>query len=124
MYVYALLGAMVAGFFGIIHGQITYSISLKYFTRLKFLQFHYDDFGLPLRVFVAKIGFLATRWVGLLRGPHASYATWQQFVNARGIVDVPSFVRVAYIHNASHLAGLTGLVIALIRLRRLKPAAT
>ena len=33
---------------------------------------------------------------------------------ARGIVDVPSFVRVACIHNASYLGGLAGLVVALV----------
>ena len=57
---YALLGSLLAGVYGIIHDQITYSISPEYFTRLKFSQFHYADFGFPPRVFVAEIGFLAT----------------------------------------------------------------
>ena len=65
---YAVLGAFVAGFYGVLHDQITYSISPEYFTRMKFLQFHYADFGLPPRVFVAEIGFLATWWVGLIAG--------------------------------------------------------
>jgi hypothetical protein len=33
-----------------------------------------------------------------------------------GIVDLSSFVRVAYIHNASYLGGLIGLVIAVLYL--------
>jgi len=65
---YAVLGALIAGCYGVLHDQITYSISAEYFTRLKFLQFHYADFRFPARVFVAEIGFLATWWVGLIAG--------------------------------------------------------
>ncbi len=57
---YATLGALFAGLYGVVHDEITHSISPEYFTRLKFLQFHYADFGFPPRVFVAEIGFLAT----------------------------------------------------------------
>jgi hypothetical protein len=62
----ALSGAIIAGGFGIVHDQITYTISPEYFTRMKFDQFRRADFGLPPRVFVAEIGFLATWWVGLI----------------------------------------------------------
>jgi len=166
MLLYALLGALIAGVYGVVHDQITYSLSPEYFTCLKFVQFHYADFGLSPRFFVAEIGFLATWWVGfiagwflarmalpqwspvesrsrilrgfgiifacafiasllgfglgLLRGPNADYSAWQEFVESRGIVDLPGFVRVAYIHNASYLGGLIGLILALIDLRRLK----
>lgn len=162
---YAFLGSLVAGFYGVLHDQITYSLSPEYFTRLKFAQFHYADFGWPPRCFVAEIGFLATwcvgfiagwflarmavpRWppvearacilrgfgiiltcafiaslvgfgLGLLLGTNADYSGWQDFVQTRGIVDLPSFVRVAYIHNASYLGGLIGLMVALAYLRRL-----
>lgn len=57
---------MIAGCFGVIHDQITYTISPEYFTRMKFDQFRAADFGFPARVFVAEIGFLATWWVGLI----------------------------------------------------------
>ena len=135
--------------------QVTYSISHEYFTRLKFSQFHYADFGLPPRVFIAEIGFLATWWVGfvaawpvaritvpafpgrgvsaqrprilvifafafaaaivgyLLSFLHGSdYSAWEVLASTLGILDLPSFVRVAYIHNASYLGGLIGLVAA------------
>jgi hypothetical protein len=62
----ALAGALIAGCFGILHDQITYTISPEYFTRMKFDQFRRVDFGFPPRVFVAEIGFLATWWVGLI----------------------------------------------------------
>lgn len=57
---------MIAGLFGVIHDQITYTISPEYFTRMKFDQFKAWDFGFPPRVFVSEIGFLATWWVGLI----------------------------------------------------------
>ncbi len=62
----ALLGGIVAGLYGIVHDQITYSISPEYFTKLKFEQFRYADFGLGDRVFASTIGFLATWWVGFI----------------------------------------------------------
>ena len=52
---HAAVGALVAAVYGIVHDQITYSISPEYFTRLKFMQFHYADFGLPRRIFVAEV---------------------------------------------------------------------
>jgi hypothetical protein len=167
---HATLGALAAGIYGILHDQLTYSISPEYFTRLKFLQFHYADLGLPPRVFVAEIGFLASWWVGfvagwflarvtvpafpppralrcslrgfgivfgtaitasaggwllgLLRSSDPGLSAWQGFALRYGVVDLPGFVRVAYIHNASYLGGLIGLVIAIIYLRRLKPRGT
>jgi hypothetical protein len=62
----SVVGALIAGGFGILHDQITYTISPEYFTKMKFDQFHRVDFGFPQRVFVAEIGFLATWWVGLI----------------------------------------------------------
>jgi hypothetical protein len=166
MLAYAVMGAFLAGGYGVVHDQITYSISPEYFTRLKFLQFRYADFGLPPRVFAAEIGFLASWWVGfiagwflarvavplspprasraycfrgfgivfacalaaslagfglgILRCQNADFSGWQTFAAGRGIVDLPHFVRVAYMHNASHLGGLIGLVLALVYLWRLR----
>lgn len=68
MLVIAGLGALTAGIYGIIHDQVTFSISEEYFTRLKFQQFAYAEMGLPVRGFVGQIGFLATWWVGLFAG--------------------------------------------------------
>lgn len=166
---YALLGALIAGLYGVIHDQLTYSISPEYFTRLKFAQFHYADFGLPPRIFVVEIGFLATWWVGfiagwflarvsvpafppaearrhcfrtfacmlacafaaslmgfglgLLRGPKADYSAWQGFATTHGVLDLPAFVRVAYIHNASYLGGLIGWIIGLLYVYQVKRRA-
>ena len=63
-----LLGALVAGLYGAVHDQVTYSLGPEYFTKLKFSQFHWADGGFPPRVFVSEIGFLASWWVGLIAG--------------------------------------------------------
>ena len=47
------------------------------------------------------------------------YSGWDDFCVPLGIVDVPGFVRVAYIHNASYLGGLIGLVGSIFYLRRM-----
>jgi len=61
----ALLGSLLAGIYGVLHDQITYTISPEYFTRLKFDQFDYARPGEDApRLFAGRIGFLATWWVG------------------------------------------------------------
>lgn len=63
----ALLGAVLAGAYGVAHDQITYTISPEYFTRLKFDQFAYARPGVDSpRLFAGIIGFLATWWVGAM----------------------------------------------------------
>ena len=60
---------VLAGAYGILHDQLTYSISREYFTKFKFAQFGYvltadrDE-----RKTVIYIGFLATWWVGFIIG--------------------------------------------------------
>jgi len=164
MFGQALIGAILAGVYGIAHDQVTYSISQEYFTRLKFLQFRYANFGFPPRIFVAEIGFLASWWVGFfcawfiaritvpafprsvafhqtLNGIlivfgfafagsisgylfgvlHGSdFSAWEQLAAIHQVVDVPSFVRVAYIHDATYLGGLTGLLAAIFHVWRVK----
>lgn len=82
---WAILGSLIAGTYGVIHDQITYTISSEYFTNLKFKQFHYANFGLGNRIFVATIGFLATWWVGFFAGWLFArlYSAKQDLINAR-----------------------------------------
>ena len=49
---------------------------------------------------------------GWCRGPEAEYAWTKTFLRL-GIEDRSSFLRVTYIHNASYLGGLIGLILAL-----------
>src|SRR5690242_14246007 len=57
---------LIAGVYGALHDQITFSISEEYFTKFKYQQFGFDasSFGGD-RQTVAVIGFLATWWTGL-----------------------------------------------------------
>lgn len=64
----ALIGSMIAGTYGMIHDQITFTLAPEYFTKFKFEQFADAGFNLPDRGFVAVIGFLATWWVGMIAG--------------------------------------------------------
>ena len=64
MFLFGLAGALIAGAYGIAHDQITYRIGPEYFTKFKRIQFHYLDPQAPMPITVAKIGFLATWWVG------------------------------------------------------------
>jgi hypothetical protein len=60
---------LISGIYGIIHDQITYTISPEYFSKFKYSQFGFEpnDFG-GHRQTVAAIGFLATWWVGIPLG--------------------------------------------------------
>jgi hypothetical protein len=63
------IAILLSGLYGIIHDQITYSISPEYFTKFKYRQFGFDParFG-GHRQTVALIGFLATWWMGIFIG--------------------------------------------------------
>jgi hypothetical protein len=60
---------ILAGLFGIIHDQVTFSICTEYFTKFKYRQFNFkaEDFGSD-RLTVTAIGFLATWWIGMFIG--------------------------------------------------------
>jgi hypothetical protein len=69
-----IITPIIAGVYGILHDQFTYTISHEYFTKFKFYQFGLVDMGneaiLPNpRVAVAAVGFMATWWTGLMIGP-------------------------------------------------------
>ena len=67
MLLVTLAGALVGGAYGVLHDQVTYSISEEYFTRFKFNQFAYAEPPIDSpRWFAGNIGFLATWWVGAL----------------------------------------------------------
>ncbi len=51
---------------------------------------------------------------GVWRGPDSDYSAWLPIVRRCQITDTWAFVRVAYIHNASYLGGLAGIIISLI----------
>jgi hypothetical protein len=56
---------VIAGVYGSLHDQISYTVSPEYFTRFKFYQFGLLDNSIPERVRAAEVGFLAAWWMGL-----------------------------------------------------------
>lgn len=61
-----LVAAMlIAGLYGALHDQISFSVSSEYFTEFKFIQFGLADSSLPDRLRAGIIGFLATWWMGI-----------------------------------------------------------
>lgn len=65
---------LCASAFGIIHDQITFSISREYFTLFKFKQFRIAP-TIPARLAVTAVGFLATWWTGIFIGFFLSMAS-------------------------------------------------
>lgn len=64
-----LIATLLAGSYGALHDQITFTISSEYFTVFKFDQFHFQEWGNNNpRLTTAWIGFLATWWVGFYIG--------------------------------------------------------
>jgi len=64
----SILCAALAGVYGALHDQISYTISPEYFTFIKFPQFQWMGLSSYPRLFVAAIGFMATWWVGFAGG--------------------------------------------------------
>ena len=65
-----LAACLLAGTYGILHDQLTYTISPEYYTKFKFYQFELLDEGMPgplpnPRLWVCYIGFMATWWLGI-----------------------------------------------------------
>lgn len=78
-----IIAPILASLYGVIHDQLTYSISEEYYTKFKFVQFGLENWGLGVnmgtadapiirlntpRLGVAIVGVMATWWVGLIVG--------------------------------------------------------
>ncbi len=78
-----IIAPILGGIYGIVHDQITYTISNEYYTKFKFIQFGLNDWGMGEnigtigdpeiilynpRYGASIVGFLATWWVGMTIG--------------------------------------------------------
>lgn len=61
-----VLAAVVAGIYGTLHDQISYTFSNEYFTQFKFKQFDIPWANETPRLGAAYVGALATWWMGIL----------------------------------------------------------
>lgn len=78
-----IIAPIIGGIYGMLHDQITYTISNEYYTKFKFIQFGLDHWGMGTdigteaapeikldnpRLGAAIVGVLATWWVGMIIG--------------------------------------------------------
>jgi hypothetical protein len=68
LWAFVAVAMLVAGLFGVVHDQISFTVSPEYFTKLKFVQFRLLDADIPERLRVAQVGFLASWWMGIPLG--------------------------------------------------------
>lgn len=64
------ISPLIGGIYGIVHDQLTYSISPEYYTKFKFYQFGLMYIGNEAifpnpRLEVSVVGFMATWWMGI-----------------------------------------------------------
>lgn len=65
-----IIAPLIGGLYGVIHDQLTYTISPEYYTKFKFYQFglmvNGEEAIFPNpRLQVAAVGFMATWWMGI-----------------------------------------------------------
>jgi hypothetical protein len=95
---------LAAGLFGIVHDQISYTVSQEYFTKFKFIQFGLRDPVLAERIRVGIVGFLASWWMGIPLGVLCGAAGFMQ--------RTPSLMGRSLLWSLPLIAGFT-LAIAL-----------
>ncbi|MDF4220989.1 hypothetical protein PXC01_05270 [Maribacter sp. M208] len=69
LFLFIFLTVLLAGLYGIIHNQVTFSISSEYYTHFKFIQNDLPEyFTQPARLGASIIGWNSTWWIGLIIG--------------------------------------------------------
>ena len=71
---FVALAVVVAGVYGMVHDQISYTVSPEYFTKFKFEQFRLGDSPHVDRVRAAIVGLLASWWMGVPVGILVGFA--------------------------------------------------
>jgi hypothetical protein len=61
-----VIACLFAGMYGVVHNQISYTVSHEYFTQFKFYQFGIEH--VPNRFGVAVVGWNAAWWMGIVIG--------------------------------------------------------
>ncbi|MEM8748719.1 MAG: hypothetical protein AAGF28_00340 [Pseudomonadota bacterium] len=65
--------SLIAGLYGVLHNQISYTVSHEYFSLFKFNQFAIED-QFRNRIGASVVGFYASWWMGALMGIPVSLA--------------------------------------------------
>ena len=78
-----LFAPLIAGLYGALHDQISYTVAPEYYTKFKFIQFDLLDLEWPDRARAALVGFRASWWMGLPIGAIVGFAGFIQRDAAR-----------------------------------------
>jgi hypothetical protein len=115
-----ILAGGFAGLYGVVHDQISYTVSPEYFTKFKFRQFGFADMNLPDRARASMVGFLASWWMGI---PIGSLVGAAGFIHpsARRMLKISLWAFVVVI-AFTFLFGLCGLLYGYIETRTINPA--
>ncbi|MGN6416089.1 MAG: hypothetical protein ACTHMC_01260 [Pseudobacter sp.] len=107
------LSPFIGGLYGVLHDQLTYTISPEYYTRFKFYQFGLWEEGQVRaeghRLNAAVVGFLATWWMGIPIGIIIGAVGLLQ-KNAKRMLTV-SFRAMGIVMVVALLTGLLGLAV-------------
>ncbi|WP_185147032.1 hypothetical protein [Pseudochryseolinea flava] len=124
--VIVLFASLLGGVYGVVHDQLTYTVSHEYYTKFKFHQFALVNDGahdIPpnARVLVSIVGFLATWWmgtfIGIILGAIALiFPTWQEM--ARVAIKAFSLTMVV-----AFVTGIVGLAYGYFVLGTQSPSA-
>ncbi len=108
-----------AGLYGMLHNQISYTVSPEYFTRFKFEQFGLTGLALPDRAKASVVGLMASWWMGVPIGA---------LVGAAGLVHEKPRRMAEVTAKALGVVlaftlcfGLLGLLYGLCRTARIRP---
>lgn len=135
VFIFIIIIAIVLGaVYGILHDQLTYTISEEYYTKFKFIQFNLENWGLGSnigtdqnpeiqlyrpRLGAGLVGLLATWWVGLIIGVVLAFlGLIHNTAKEMFIVTFKSFLLTITI---AFLTGLVGLLYGKLFLTATRP---
>jgi hypothetical protein len=118
--VLVLIAMLLSGLYGMVHNQISYTVSPEYFTKFKFRQFGLMNTALPERVRASMVGFLASWWMGIPIGFLVGVVGFiHQGHRRMFMISMWSF---AVVMVFTLLFGLGGLLYGYIQTRTINPA--
>lgn len=111
---------IAAGLFGMVHNQISYTVSPEYFTKFKFIQFGLENPALPERIRASEVGFFASWWMGVPLGMLVGLAGFIQ----RDAISMlrASLWSIAVLLGFTLLFGLGGLLYGWLQTKNINPA--
>ncbi len=103
------IACLLAGLYGMLHNQVSYTVSPEYFHKFKFIQFSIPD-SIPGRIGASIVGWRASWWMGIVIGTPIIFTSlifkgWRMFF----IKALESFCVVT---ATTLVIGLTALLIS------------